>query len=174
MRSGKMINSRNSFSNLVQIGIVVADLERTITNLYEIFGIGPFWTINWPHSDVENVERYYHGEIGNFSAKMAFAEVGGIELEIIQPLNGESIWSDFLEERGEGIHHIRFNVDDLASTIEYLNERGIGVLQHGSGLREETTWVYYDTQDILGFILETMNNLPGTSGKTPKIRNDDT
>jgi len=88
---------------------------------------------------------------------------------LIQPLEGESMWSDFLKEHGEGIHHIRFNVPDVEPVIEYLAGHDIGVAQSGSGLRPGTTWVNLDTESKVGFTIEIMNALAGTDGRTPQI-----
>jgi methylmalonyl-CoA/ethylmalonyl-CoA epimerase len=160
---------KDMFSNCVQIGIVVADIDRAMNNLTEIFGIGPFRIIEWPPDDRSDFQRFYYGEPGDFSARMAFTELGMMELELIQPLEGKSIWADFLKDHGEGIHHIRFNVDDNKPVLEYLVEHGVQSTQHGSGLRPGTTWVNLDTQDIVGFTIEIMNVLPGTDGRTPGI-----
>ena len=157
------------FSDLVQIGVVVRDLDRAIAFLSDVLGIGPFRTITWPPPDRTDIQRTYHGEPGDFSARMAFAELGSIELELIQPLEGESIWSDFLKQRGEGIHHIRFNTANTRPLIQYLAEHGIKVSQRGSGLRPGTEWAYFDTESEIGFIVEIMNVLPGTGGRTPQI-----
>jgi methylmalonyl-CoA/ethylmalonyl-CoA epimerase len=161
--------STRMFDDFVQIGVVVRDLERAKAALTEIFGIGPFRTIDWPPADRADIERYYYGEPGEFSARMAFTELGPVELELIQPLEGESIWADFLRDRGEGIHHIRFNVADIQPVIEYLGGHGIQAAQMGSGLRPGTTWANFDTQSQVGFIIEAMNALPGSDGRTPQI-----
>jgi len=153
----------------VQVGVVVKDLDRTIRALSEIFGLGPFRTITYPPADRKDIQRFYYGKPGNFSARMAFTDLGSIELEIIQPLAGESIWADFLREHGEGIHHIRFNVYDLDPVIQHLAQNGIGVGQMGSGLRPGTTWANFDSQDKVGFIIEVMKAVPGTDGRTPNF-----
>jgi len=159
------------FRDLVQIGVVVQDLDRTITVLSEVFGIGPFRAIDWPPPDRTDIQSVYYGEPGDCSARMAFTELGPIELELIQPLEGKSIWADFLEKHGEGIHHIRFNVPHLEPVIQYLADHSVGVAQMGSGLRPGTTWANLDTAHIIGFTIEIMNALPGTDGRTPRIVN---
>jgi methylmalonyl-CoA/ethylmalonyl-CoA epimerase len=100
---------------------------------------------------------------------MAFTELGPIELELIQPLTGESIWADFLEEHGGGLHHIRFNVSEIEPVLEYLAGHGIEVTQIGSGLRPGTAWANFDTESKIGFTIEVMKALPGTDGRTPQI-----
>jgi hypothetical protein len=149
--------------------VVVRDLDRTIAALTEIFGIGPFRTIEWPPADRNDIERYYYGQPAHFSARMAFTELGPVELELIQPLEGESIWADFLQDRGEGIHHIRFNVTEIEPAMHYLASHGIKDAQMGSGIRPGTKWVNFDTQARVGFVIEAMNVLAGTDGRTPKI-----
>jgi len=161
--------AKEMFSDLVQIGVVVRDLDRAIAVLSEVFGIGPFRTIDWPPADRTDIRKFYYGKPGNFTARMAFTELGPVELELIQPLEGKSVWANFLEKHGEGIHHIRFNVPDLEPMIEYLAGHNIGVAQMGSGLRPGTTWVNFDTERIVGFSIEIMNALPGTDGRTPQI-----
>jgi catechol 2,3-dioxygenase-like lactoylglutathione lyase family enzyme len=160
------------FKNFVQIGVVVADLEKSIKQLGEIFGIGPFRIVDWPPAGRTDIQKFYYGEPGNFTARMAFTELGPIELELIQPVEGESIWADFLRERGGGIHHIRFNVDDTGPVQEYLAEKGIQAAQYGSGIRPGTTWMNFASEDKVGFVIEIMNALPGTSGRTPAIAKD--
>lgn len=158
------------FKDFVQIGIVVSDIEKTTRNLTEVFGIGPFRIIDWPPADRDNIERYYHGESSDFTARMAFTELGPIEMEIIQPLKGESIWTDFLREHGEGIHHLRFNVEDINPVQEHLARYGVLSIQHGTGIRSNTMWMNFGTENLLGFIIEIMKIAPGTNGRTPMIR----
>ena len=161
---------KDTFKEVVQIGAVVKDLDKSIQVLSEVFGIGPFNRIDdWPPPERPDYELYYYGQPGQFTARMAFVALGPVELELIQPLEGRSIWSDFLGEHGEGIHHIRFNTPDHDAVIEYLAGHGIGISQMGSGLRPGTFWVNFDTQEYVGFTIEIMKALPGTSGRTPEF-----
>jgi hypothetical protein len=157
------------FNTFVQIGVVVADLDRATRNLSEIFGIGPFRVIDWPPAGRSDIQRFYYGKPGNFSARMAFTELGPVELELIQPVEGESIWGDFLRDHGEGIHHIRFNVDEMDPVRAYLSSQGIEPAQHGSGIRPGTLWMNFASEDKVGFVIEVMKVLPGTNGRTPQI-----
>ena len=163
------VNPRKYFSNFVQIGVVVRNLDHSVKNLVEIFGLGPFRVIDWPPKDRLDIQKYYHGEPGNFTARMAFTELGPVELELIQPVEGQSAWADFLHEHGEGIHHIRFNVDDLPPVQEYLAQFGIHSIQHGSGLRPGTTWMNFGSEAAVGFVIEMMKIVPGSDGRTPRI-----
>jgi hypothetical protein len=138
-----------------------------VENLTEIFGLGPFRYITYP-PDREDMHITHRGEPGDFSHRIAFTELGPVELEIVQPLTGESGLTEFLDEHGEGIQHIRFNVAEIEPVLDYLSGHGVEPLTSGAGLRPGTTWVHLDTADKVGFIIEIMNTLPGTDGRTPQ------
>jgi methylmalonyl-CoA/ethylmalonyl-CoA epimerase len=157
------------FSDLVQIGVVVRDLDRVRQVLSAVFGLGPFRTITYPPPGRASLETFYHGQPGDFVYRLAFTELGPVELELIQPLEGDSVWKDFLEQHGEGIHHIRFNVPDVEAVIEYLKKQGIGVAQRGAGLRPGTNFAVLDTEGKVGFAIEIFNPMPGTDGRTPQF-----
>lgn len=161
--------ARQLFNDFVQIGAVVQDLDQSMAVLSEVFGIGPWRTLTWPPEDRIDMNRVYRGAPSEFTARMAFAELGPIELELIQPLTGASIWADFLAEHGPGLHHIRFNVEDLQPVVSYLAGRGIGVTQQASGIRPGTSWANFDTESTAGFTIEVMRPVPGSGGRTPAI-----
>ena len=160
---------KDMFKNFVQIGVVVADLDQSIRNLSEIFGIGPFRVIDWPPEGRTDIQKFYHGEPGDFTARMAFTELGSIELELIQPISGKSIWADFLREKGGGIHHIRFNVEEIDPVQDYLADHNVFPAQHGSGIRPGTLWMNFASEEKVGFVIEVMKILQGTDGRTPQI-----
>jgi hypothetical protein len=156
----------------VQIGIVVKDLDRTVKMLSEIFGMGPFRMITYPPGGPEEAGLTLRGEPAQFSHRLAFANLGPIELEIVQPLTGESTLTEFLDEHGEGIQHIRFNVDELQPVMDYLSTKGVQPLMAGNGIRQGTRWAHLDTADKVGFTVEIMNVLPNTDGRTPQVENE--
>jgi len=157
------------FKDFVQIGAVVRDLNQSIKMLSEVFGIGPWRMLTWPPEGRTDMNLIYRGEPSEFTARMAFAELGPIELELIQPLTGASIWADFLAEHGPGLHHIRYNVEDLEPVVAYLAGQGIGVTQQASGIRPGTSWANFDTEGTAGFTIEVMRPVPGSGGRTPAI-----
>jgi len=150
------------FKKFLHVGVVVRDLERTLNTLTNVFGIGPFKILDFPPKDEESeIEMTYHGKPADFSAKFCFADMGNIELEIIQPISGKSVWFDFLEKHGEGIHHIKFLVSDLQETKQYLDEYNFELTQSGSavGVNKGKTWAYFGTEDKIGFVIEVLNEL---------------
>ena len=131
----------------LHIGVVVKDLDKTIQRLSSTFGIGP-WDIK--------ERRYPEAQVvvgkGPFSYRVAFAALGSIELELIEVLEGSTIHADFLNTRGEGIHHIGFRVSDLQRTVTTLQQQGIDVLQ--SAFREGSRYVYMEPTEPGGIMFE--------------------
>jgi methylmalonyl-CoA/ethylmalonyl-CoA epimerase len=148
---------------LVQIGIVVPDRDRTTKLLTSLFGIGPFRSVEWP--DRPESKYYYRGVEERIRVKQAFVQLGDVEVELIQPLEGRSGYKDFLDQTGGGIHHVLFEVTDIDSVIQELAKSGVTVLQSGTGIRPGTRWALMDTQQLLGFLVE-LRHRPGESDGT--------
>jgi methylmalonyl-CoA/ethylmalonyl-CoA epimerase len=148
---------------LVQIGIVVPDRDRTTQLLTSLFGIGPFRSVEWP--DRVESKYYYRGVEEQVRIKQAFVQLGDVEVELIQPLEGRSGYQDFLDQTGGGIHHVLFEVKDIDPAIEELAKSGITVLQSGTGIRPGTRWALMDTHKLLGFLVE-LRHRPGESDGT--------
>lgn len=160
------------FTKAVQVGAVVRDIEKTMRELTAVFGIGPFRVVDCPPPGREQ-QQFLRGRPARFRTRQAFADLGSVELELIQPLEGETIWSEFLAKHGEGLHHIKFTCENLEEVLGYLGENGIGVTQEGAGIREGTRWTNFDTEERVGFILEAMKPAPGTDGRTPRTAAED-
>jgi hypothetical protein len=140
----------------VQVGVVVKDLDKTVRELSEVFGIGPFRIVVQPPPDRDDIEQTYMGKPVDSAIRIAYADVGRIEFEIIEPLTGPSIWLDFLEQRGEGIHHVRFNTTNIQPAIEHLASQGIDVIHQGTGINPGIVWSYFDTAPRIGFTVEVV------------------
>ena len=116
---------KSAFTNLVQIGIVVKDMDETIKRL-TFYGIGPF-----EHRAVPaGAKEYYRDKPMQATFKIAAVTLGGMELEFIQPIDGDSPHMEFLKEKGEGIQHLAFTVDNLEKGVESLKEKGASVQMH--------------------------------------------
>ena len=152
---------KETFRNPIQIGMLVNDLEATLERLEKIFGIGPFRIVDFPPEGYADVPREYRGIPGDFAGRFCFFDWGNIEFEVIQPTHGKSAWSDWLDEHGPGLHHIKFSVPTHAPSREYLAENGIDILQKGASVGKNAgkEWVFYDTEDLIGFTIETMNEI---------------
>ena len=163
MESEKSLGPVVELKRPVQIGVVVRDIEQATRLLTSLFGIGPFRFIEWPNR--ADSKYFYRGQEEHIKIRQAFAQVGALELELIQPIEGErNAYREFLEEKGGGIHHLLFEVDDMDQVVGSLSEKGVGVLQAGTGLRPGTRWALLDTQNLTGFFIELRQRAPECDG----------
>lgn len=154
-----------SDADLDQIGIVVKDLHAFTQELTRLFGIGPFRIFEWPLDGVDP-QATYHGQPGNFRLLLAFVTVGKIQLEIIQPLEGQNIYSDFLRDRGPGIHHFRLSIPGFDKGVEAMIRDGIENIASGTGMHVGSKWAYFDTTSKLeGVTVELRTRLEEAGGE---------
>ncbi len=134
--------------------IVVRDVERTARAFAERFGIGPFRirVLHTPKS-----RGSVQGEPAEYTIKFGFARLGPITLELAQPLEGRTILQEFLEEHGEGIHHIGLPASTpFEAELEKWRRQGIQPLQSSRMEDPEEGWAYMDTHNLVGCILEIL------------------
>jgi catechol 2,3-dioxygenase-like lactoylglutathione lyase family enzyme len=133
-----------------QIGIIVRDLQKATDNYWSTLGIGPWMTMRIEPPLLADVTM--RGKPVEASMVAAIAQSGNIQLELIQPLEGPSIWKEFLEQRGEGIHHVQSLVQDPGAALVAFREMGVDVLM--SGRIGDNIFYYMDTEPLLGVIYE--------------------
>jgi methylmalonyl-CoA/ethylmalonyl-CoA epimerase len=152
------VNSDSSpFSRGYQVGVVVRNIEKAV-DFYESLGIGPF--VEGPSADA--VERKVYGKDTNMRLKGLIAQMGNIEFELLQPVGGESLHKEFLDEKGEGIIHICSYTDDLDGELAKLTEKGFKVV-HSAVFSDGGKCAYIDTREVGGFFLELFQ--PGPKWK---------
>ena len=100
-----------------QIGIVVDNVDEAVEHFTALFGWGPF---RIREVDVQGFT--FRNRPGHCRLKMAFARSGPIEIELIQVLEGETPHSEFLRQKGEGLHHLRFRVDNYDELLAGLSQ----------------------------------------------------
>jgi methylmalonyl-CoA/ethylmalonyl-CoA epimerase len=108
---------------IMQVGVVVRDVKKAIEQLSSL-GIGPFEPKTLPPDRKE----WFRGEPMDAEFNIHAARVGDVELELIQPISGESPHKEFLETKGEGIQHVMFAVDDFDKELDRLTKNGASVL----------------------------------------------
>ena len=137
--------------------------EQSTGILTELLGIGPFKFIEWPNRP--DSKYWFRGREEGIKIRQGFVQAGDLELELIEPLEGEqNAYRQFLNEHGGGIHHVLFEVDDMDAVVATLEPHGVKVLQAGTGIRPGTRWVLLDTFDLVGFLIELRHRVPGCDG----------
>ena len=91
------------------VAIAVKDIDDTLAFYRDVFGTG--------ETEVEDIEDQ--------AVRAALVRIGGSQLEFIQPTDPEGGVARFIERRGESVHHIAFEVDDLQASLDALNEHGV-------------------------------------------------
>ncbi len=139
-----------------QIGIVVRDLDKTMEAYWRILGIGP-WRI-YSHGHPMVPVTMYRGRPENYSHRVALADVGGLQIELIQHLGGETIYKEFINLFGEGVQHLGAFVEDARSTVKEAEAAGFKVIQSGSGHgpNRDGGYYYLDTSKELGVVFEVI------------------
>ncbi len=141
-----------NLGEIAQVALVVHDLERAMETYWKVLGIGP-WSI-YTYAPPALRETMVRGKPVQYSMRLAIAHVGALQVELIQPLEGPSIYKEFLAEQGEGLHHVQSRVDDIAKTLAAFGRKGIGVLM--SGKFGEGEYYYMDTERLFGFPYEVV------------------
>lgn len=100
-----------------QVSYVVRDMDRALERFEPIFG-----KFNVMEFALEGTN--YRGRKADVTLKLGFGRSGDLEIELIQVLSGESPHKEFLDEHGEGAHHVRFVVPDLAKVLEGTKRHG--------------------------------------------------
>lgn len=141
---------------VVEICIVSSDCRKTVSELTKL-GIGPFRIFEFNKNTVS--DRYFRGQSANFELLVAFADTGDMVWEIMQPVSGPSLMREFLDRRGEGIHHVAFDCNNVPQKQrrEEFGRRGFEIVQSGiwHGNKGTCEFVFYDTEGAIGTCFES-------------------
>ncbi|MCK4862773.1 MAG: VOC family protein [Dehalococcoidales bacterium] len=137
--------------NYHHVGVIVRDIEKTVEYLTSI-GIGPFGIKDGPLYVEVPFKGEFHGKPAEWKVKISNAKVGDSELELLQPSGGESALQEFLDNHGEGLHHIAYLVDDVQAEIEKQVKQGVKVIT--SANLEGRGFAYLDTGVVGGIVTE--------------------
>jgi hypothetical protein len=121
---------RAFLGTMIEVCFVTRDHRRTMAGLAAL-GIGPWRVYTFGPENVS--EQTYMGEPTAYRIKVCFAEVGDMVYEIMQPLEGPTIFQESLDAHGEGIHHIAFDCNGIPWEERVLGfaERGFRNAQSG-------------------------------------------
>lgn len=140
---------------VAQIGIIVKDIEKTAKAYADFLGL-PMPAISQTDG-IEVTQAVYNGQPCEATAKLAFFNVGeGIDIELIQPDEKPSTWREFLDAKGEGVHHIAFWIKDTKGKTKKLATMGMPTVQTGEW--GTGRYAYVDALEPLKLIIETLEN----------------
>lgn len=136
-----------------QVGIVVPDLDAALPRYAELWGIGP-WNC-WTMGPAIVKERGFAGGPGEYEMRVALCGKGP-QVELVAPVQGPNVYDEWLEERGEGIHHLGFHVDSIDAAMAEMETAGYEPRMWGKGFGAEGDggFAYYDLLAELGLWVE--------------------
>ena len=123
------------------IAIIVRDIEQALHFYRDTLGITPREIKDVPTEQV----------------RIAFLPMGGpsgSEIELIQPTVSDSSLTKFLEKRGEGLHHICLEVDDIDATLQDMQTKGVSVLDQRPRIAAEGRAIFLHPKGTNGVLLE--------------------
>lgn len=141
-------------TNIAQICLVVKDLDATVERFWTRFGIGPWHFYTYGKPLVKRMTR--HGQQSEYRMRVALANVGPMRIELIEPMEGDTVYQEFLDKHGEGVQHLGVLVDDMEQALASAADRGLTMTQDGAGfgLDGDGHYAYLDTEDLVGVTLE--------------------
>lgn len=152
-----------------QVAFVVEDVDDWIEKLSNIVGVKPWEVYKADPSRISN--GTYRGEPAEFSMYLAHGHVGDTMIELIEPIDGPTIYQDFLDDHGEGFHHFgvfSWGKEETYEVVDQMEAAGMPVIQSANYGGAEF-W-YFDTEEELnGIILETaVRHQPVEEARTPE------
>jgi methylmalonyl-CoA/ethylmalonyl-CoA epimerase len=140
---------------LFQIGFVVRDLDVALARF-----CGVLSTHSWRSyifGSATHAKAEYRGAPADFSVRLALSDTSP-QIELIQPLSGDGIHGSWLNDVGEGAHHLGVVAESVPETVEQMLAAGYEVAQSGSGFGADGdgAYAYFDTREALGLFVEAV------------------
>jgi methylmalonyl-CoA/ethylmalonyl-CoA epimerase len=136
-----------------QIGMLVEDLHACLRGWSAALGREDWLVYTYGPHNLKNAT--YRGRAAAFSMRLAI--IGSEpQIELIQPVEGPSIYTEWVAERGYGLHHIGFYVESIADAVGHARRAGFEPIQsaEGYGVHGDGGFAYFDTSPQLGVITE--------------------
>jgi methylmalonyl-CoA epimerase len=125
------------------VAIIVRDIEQALVFYRDTLGLVP--------SEIK--------EVPSEQVRIAFLPMGGpggSEIELIEPTNPASSLSRFLEKRGEGLHHICLEVEDIEATLREMRAKDAAVLDKEPRIAAEGRAIFLHPKGTNGVLLELL------------------
>jgi methylmalonyl-CoA/ethylmalonyl-CoA epimerase len=144
---------------LFHIGWVVRDCAAAQRELGARLGAGPFVSAG---REARFDQALVHGKPTPFSLRIAFGALGGVLLELLEPLDDRSPHAEFLAARGEGLHHLAYLVPDFDEQLAAVRRARpeADLLIDGTGPGNPVRWVYVDGSAAHGTVIELLERTP--------------
>lgn len=106
------MSEKKAPKHIAHIGVAVHNIDESLPFYTELLGL-----------TLEKVE-----EVESEQVKVAFLKIGESRIELLEPLSEASAIFTFLKKKGEGIHHLALEVDNIEQRLASLKENGIRLI----------------------------------------------
>ena len=124
------------------IGVAVSDIHAALA----------FFSANFGAPDAEVVELDDQG------VRACLVEIGQTRLELLEPISPQSAVGRFIERRGEGLHHLALNVDDIGGKLRILSANGLSLIDHEPRHGLSGTIAFVHPRSVFGVLTELVEN----------------
>lgn len=139
-----------------QLGLLVP----TISDGLRVWGASGHtdagWKI-WTYGPNMVSDMTYNGQPSTHSMILAMSGTNP-QIELIEALDGPSIYHDWINSHGYGLHHLGLYIDDVAAMIPRMEQANFAMVQSGRAMGADGSgaYAYFDTTELLGFYLEAI------------------
>jgi len=152
---------------IIQNGWVVDDLFAAIKKWTEFYGVGPFWVSEQVVPD----DVMYRGEPAPLDMKVALAQAGDVQIELIQQnSDGPSAYRDQYAPGESGFHHACYSSDDFDADKALFEAAGYVAATQGSVYGGELRFAYFDTRADFGIFTEIVTPTEAFLANNQKIK----
>lgn len=154
-----------STNQVFQSAWVVADFEQAVATWAERYGVGPFYAVDF----ASGPELRYRGQPGQLAMKVAWAQAGDVQVELIAPLSDSpNVYRDLVPAGQTRFHHVCFWSDDIAADKAVLQAEGFE-LAMDSGDGDGARFAYFDTSAENGHMIELLQRDAGMAAMFDRI-----
>jgi methylmalonyl-CoA epimerase len=126
------------------VGVAVKDIEACLEFFKKVFDV--------PDAPIELMEDQ--------GVRATLIEVGQTRLELLEPTSPESGVGRFIERRGEGLHHLAFNVTDISGKLQTLKTLGVDLIDQTPREGLSGTIAFVHPRSVFGILTELVESVP--------------
>ncbi|MFX1337547.1 MAG: VOC family protein [Promethearchaeota archaeon] len=130
-----------------QLGYLYKNIEKQIKIMESLYGCPKFAIFE----NKDNIFKY-RGNDSKITTRIAISRLFNTQIELIQLIEGECIFKEFMDSGREGLHHFGIFVEDLEPYIKEFKKKGIDVVHAGQTGKQKVA--YLDTEKTFGVYLE--------------------
>ena len=131
-------------NHIDHVGVAVKNIDTALAFFKKVFDV--------PDADIELMEDQ--------GVRACLIEVGQTRLELLEPTGPESGVGRFIERRGEGLHHLAFNVTDISGKLQTLQTLGVDLIDQTPREGLSGTIAFVHPRSVFGILTELVESNP--------------